>query len=1581
MKTRNSQIQFEQVLHTGFQNQTLIQDRDGFLWIGCSGGLIRYDGYDLKFYKKGPGSLSATYVPAILQDSDGVLWLGTSGGLTQFDKETGAFTHSQPPLTASDDVCWEYVYALLEDRAGALWVGSDRGLHQFDRRTGQFTSYRHNPQEPAGLGKGAVSALWEDESGVLWVGTSMGGLGRFDRATGTFVHHVHQPERPGSLSDNFVTAILRDRAGTLWIGTGGGGLNVFDPSTQMFRHYASVPDDPASLSGSYVTDLYEDKTGQLWIGCFEGGLCQFHRETQTFTRYQHDPRDPTSLPQGAVGKICQDRSGIVWILMMAGQMVKYNPHGQRFKLYQYRPDDPHSLSANVILPIYEDRQGVVWIGTGDGGLNRFNRETETFSRYDHDPNDPASLPSSFVSALFEEDEGTFWVATSDNVQATLSVLDRTTGKCLRRYTHDPHDPASLVEGRVIRSIIQDRDDADILWIALQKGGLEKFNRRLGTFAHHLPDPADPHSLRHNEAYQVYQDQEGVLWIALMGSNRGGVDRLDKRTGIFTHYVHRPEDETSISSNYVTAILEACGALWFATDNGLNRLDRAGETFTRYTTREGLPDNFVYGLLADETGQLWLGTNDGLARFDPRTGTVKVYRQSDGLQADAFFYSAYAQTREGEMWFGGLNGVNRFYPRDIIDNPHVPPIALTSLKQDGIEMPPRQDICRLREITLDGQRNFFEFEFAALEFTQPEKNQYAYMLEGFDADWYYAGSKRFGRYSNLPGGQYTLRLKGCNNDGVWNEQGVALRVTVLPPPWQAALRESEERFRSLVETSSDWIWEVNRHTAFTYSSPRVRDILGYAPEEVMGKTPLDLVLPSEAPSVAAAFEAAARSRQPIVQVEHTSLHKDGRRLVIETTGVPITDENGHLLGFRGVDRDITERKQAEAALRESEERYRVISEMISDYAYSYQIDLDGRLGEGWVTEDSYRRLTGYTWEETARTFAVYHPDDAERARQQVQDTLQGKPTQGEYRIITRSGELRWIHLRRWTRRDAQENRVVRLYGVAQDITERKQAEQSLRESERTARALLDATTDAVFLADLSGQVLAVNEQFCRRYQRSAHELVGTFMDESSPPHVAQARRDYFNQVIQTRQVVRFEDERGGIWLENTFYPIADDTGPVVKIALYSRDITERKQAEESLRRYAEQLETLRQISQDLGALRDLDTLLYQIVERAVRFVHADRGGIYLHRPERQVLELAVRFRASAQRSGITLERGEGLAGKVWATGEPLIVDDYINWSGQSLQWAGYEVHAIIGVPIKWGDEFLGVLNAQFDTPAGRFTSGDAELLSHFTTYAAIAIQNTRLWEQTQQEIAERKQVEDKVRRLNAELEERVAERTAQLEAANKELEAFSYSVSHDLRAPLRGIDGWSLALLEDYGDRLDEQARVYLGRVRSEAQRMGQLIDDLLQLSRVARADMRRGPVDLTALARAIAARLQEAQPERRMEFILQPGLTAAGVTAWALTWPTHRDCSERFNACTERLNFPARASAWPPSSASFTVTADGCGPRRKRTRAQHSILRSRHLLCHLDPAYNHLALDSFDFRDATKESGIRLFVTCHVERE
>lgn len=827
-------VLFEHVFDLGARGgQTFLHDAEGFLWFGSEGGgLFRWDGYTLKNYPARPGALSNGTVFRIVEDAlhPEILWLGTAGGLNSFDKTTETFTvyhhDGNDPQTLSDDT----VQDLIQDRTSPhiLWLATTNGLTRFDTHGETAVRYMPDPANPDALGYPDLWRIVQDQAdpAILWIGTYGGGLERFDTRTGVFSRYLHDPDNPTSLPDpdNLIDALVHDRddPNVLWIGSSSVGLARFDETTWTFTHY-----EQTTALGE-VGLIYDDGRGHLWLGGYvtNNGLTVFEKTTGALTTYRNDPNDSTSLSNDLVVNVAEDREGRFWIVTYAGTVEKIDPFSQNFQWYQHQPSQSQSLSDNAVTALLEARDGAIWVGT-QAGLNRWEPSRETFIHYLHDPENPDSLDVDFIQSISQGADGDLWLGTW---AGPLIRFDPSTGKGRARF-------AAETDG--FADIVVDPEEPEILWIGALVAGLARFDTQTESFTF-FPQNSENPELGPSTGYlhRVLHDRyQHVIWAG--GWYGGGLNRFDPATGLFTHYMADPGDPGSLSANAIAALYQdGNGSLWIGTQGGgLNRLDPTSEVFTRFGEAAGVPAD-VNIILEDPIGHaLWLGTNEGLAQFDLISErVVRRYTRSDGLQGNVFLAASGLRTRSGELLLGGVNGFNLFRPEALRINPYPPQVTLTALTQGGAvvdwgggKLPPY-----LSEITLDWQRNFFEFEAVALNYTRPEKNQYAYMLEGVDADWRYVGARRYGNYTTLPPGDYILRIKAANNDGVWNEEGIALRVTVTPPFWLRwwfiagsailvlgslggivwgriqSIRSQQRRLEALVEMRTCELQEANTH---------------------------------------------------------------------------------------------------------------------------------------------------------------------------------------------------------------------------------------------------------------------------------------------------------------------------------------------------------------------------------------------------------------------------------------------------------------------------------------------------------------------------------------------------------------------------------------------------------------------------------------------------------------------------------------------------------------------------------------------------------------------------------------------------
>jgi ligand-binding sensor domain-containing protein/signal transduction histidine kinase len=755
--------------------RVIFQDSRGFLWFGTEDGLNRYDGYTFKTFKPDPdsiNSLSDRWITAIVEDQMGSLWVGTrQGGLNRYDPRTEQFTqfrHEESNPTSLSD---NHVNVLYLDKNDNLWAGTSNGLDLFDRTNDGFTHYSYNPTEPESLTSKSITVIYQDRRGRYWVGTSAGGLHRFNPQTKTFVPYQHNPENENSISNDHVTAIVESRNSTLWIGTRD-GLNRFEPETGNFQRYMHSDIDRQSIASNMISALHMDSTGNLWVGTSDG-LDRWIPIGGRFVHYYNDPVFSKSLSNNYILSIHEDRGGVLWFGTYAGGVNKYDRQRDRFAYYRHIPENPNTLSGNFIFPIYVDSDGYAWIGTFGDGLNRFTLSTKQVVRYKHNEEKTNSLTSDIVYSLHEDQDGYLWIGTWNG----LDRFNReTTG--FTHYQRDSSKPESLSANTVYEVFVDSKNN---IWVGTA-AGLDLFDRETETFKHYSPQVGNPNSLSGSAVDVIYEDSNGDLWI---GTSDSGLNRFDPETETFIQYRFDEKNKKTLSNDSVLSIhQDKKGRLWIGTGGGgLNLYHPETDTFTYYLEKDGLPNGVVYGILEDGQGNLWLSTNFGISRFNPDARTFRNFDAGDGLQSNEFNAGAFAEGMYGEFYFGGINGLTVFHPSSIIENPHLPQISLTSISQGDLPISTESSVETTRNVVLQWPQNSFEFEFAALGYNRPDKNQYAYMLDGFDSSWHFISTKRDGRYTNLPGGEYTLLLKAANSDGVWNNDPVRINVTVIPPFWQ------------------------------------------------------------------------------------------------------------------------------------------------------------------------------------------------------------------------------------------------------------------------------------------------------------------------------------------------------------------------------------------------------------------------------------------------------------------------------------------------------------------------------------------------------------------------------------------------------------------------------------------------------------------------------------------------------------------------------------------------------------------------------------------------------------------------------
>lgn len=764
----------------------IIRDRQGFMWFATTDGAYRYDGYNYKIFKHNPRdstSLAGNDVSTIFQDSHDDLWFGTTKGLCRLDSETGKFQQFIPNPNYSSSLLGEEVYDIYEDNGGNLWVGTWGGLNLLNRQDGTFRHFRQGSGPSEGLPDNRVMDINQDQYGTLWIATLDGLCAMVQDANGnmSYKHYRDISGDQTSLYGNSVYWVHADNKGGLWVGTHSGFCRINRPPPT--RKESSLDEVTFSriLPLSYGNNdeimwkIDEDQFGNFWLSSWGKGFIIYNPQTALLKRFQHHSAKPKSLSDNTVNSLYIDAKGVggaIWIGTLHGIDVFF-PKKRKFAHYRHDPDDPESISNNHVHSIFEDSHGDLWIGTMEG-LNRLKKGEKGFQHYFRDPANAHSLSANLVMSIYEDRQENLWFGTYEG----LNYFDRTT----ERFLKDKN--LIRIDDRILRVFAFYEDVEGNFWLGTRHG-LIRYNSNSQTVKKYDQDLKKPNALPGSEVRSLLFDQRGVFWIG----TTGGLAIFNKGSEDFYVFSHLPGNPHGLSNPTIWKIYEdSRGDLWFGTNGGLNKLVRAHSTdpsdwhFEHFTEEDGLPANHVSGILEDDSGYLWLSTTRGLSRFDPKKTMFKNYDSNDGLQSNDFTNAGYFKTSDGKLLFGGINGLNVFDPDSIIENKHIPPVVFTDFRIFDKPVNLNSDINSVDEIKLSYRENFFSFEFAALDFTLPNRNSYAYRMQGFDSDWIYSGSRRYASYTNLDPGEYVFRVKGSNSDGVWNEDGISLKVIITPPFW-------------------------------------------------------------------------------------------------------------------------------------------------------------------------------------------------------------------------------------------------------------------------------------------------------------------------------------------------------------------------------------------------------------------------------------------------------------------------------------------------------------------------------------------------------------------------------------------------------------------------------------------------------------------------------------------------------------------------------------------------------------------------------------------------------------------------------
>ncbi len=760
------------------------QDRMGFMWFGTDIGLNKYDGTGFTVYQYSTSdstAIASNFIVGIFEDSYGCFWIGTGySGLNRFDREKEIFHLYAHDSHKKGSISSNNIRAIFEDSRKNLWIGTaGGGLNLYDRQSDSFIHFSQNGGDQSGIGSNFVSSIAEDLNGKLWLGSPEGILTRYDPETKKGQSFKLFNEYRADLYNTTFSEVYVDSDNNIWFGTEI-GLYYYDQEKATFQHFVKGNTN-RNLNADAVSSILEVEKGLYLIATDHGGLNIYNKKTGTFTYHLNSRLDETTISNNQLYSIYKSPDGIIWIGSFHGGVNILDKKAIKFQQYRNLVSASESLSnRKSVLTICEDREKNIWIGNDGQGIDILNPRTNKIQHLQSEKNNPYAILSNCVTEIYRDRNDDLWIGT---YLEGMSKLDWKS----KKYTHYKHDSKNKesLGGNNVWTILEDTKGN--IWIGTMGNGMDRLDKKTNRFTHYRNDPNDSTSLSNNDVFEVFEDNTGRIWVG----TRNGLCVLNSENNGFTRYMSGNDVVNGIYGSWIYDIYQDCfGSLWIGTDQALNLYNPEKKAFEHFQEEEGLNGNAVLSITGDKNDNLWIATNKGLCRFSIKEKKFRNFDVADGLQSNEFNYTSVLNSSDGRIYFGGKNGFNVFHPDSIVDNQRIPPVYLTKLTVMNRSISPKLNTSILskhinfeKSITLTHRQSVITFEFAALNYSNSHKNQYAYWLEGFDKDWNYLGNKHDVTYTNLNPGKYLLKVKGSNNDGIWNENGTTLQVIILPPWWK------------------------------------------------------------------------------------------------------------------------------------------------------------------------------------------------------------------------------------------------------------------------------------------------------------------------------------------------------------------------------------------------------------------------------------------------------------------------------------------------------------------------------------------------------------------------------------------------------------------------------------------------------------------------------------------------------------------------------------------------------------------------------------------------------------------------------
>lgn len=772
-----SSFAFERfTIEDGLSNNSInavLQTSDGFLWVATKDGLNRFDGQNFVVFKHDPNienSLPENYIMSLFESSDGSFWVGTwGGGLCKYDPVHESFIKINTRLENDS-----YVQCISEDDFGWLWFGTyTGGLFKYHPKTKRAFSFNINTNGPLKITNNNVTSLAINEDNSLWIGTWGGGFSFIDEKKNYAKHFLHSADK-NSLAHNNVWFVQKED-GEKVIVSSDFGFDLFDPKTNTFTHNANIDKKFETILNSPIRQSYRDSYNRLWIGTYEyRGLFMIEKDRNGEVKIQHmikEQDDPQSLTMNRIRWIYQDHKKNIWIGTEDG--LNKLPATKPFAHYRFFPTRKISLGGRVVSGIIEGRDSILWVGFNGAGFDKIDLKRNSVEHFYNNGSNRNSLIENDVTAIYEDRSGKVWVGTGHSGLDRFDPLARS----FKHFIADTKNPANA-DLNWIQAIMETKE-GDLL--IGTNAGLEVFDRTSETLSPFNPiideKKVFPKVFSTNA---LFEDKEENLWV---GTWLDGLFRYDKRAQKFYRYLPDAANTHSISANKITCVMEdSQGFIWIGTHSGgINKFEKPTGRFYHFSTKHGLPNDVVFGILEDGEGNLWISTLNGLSKFDPARNKFRTYDVADGITHNQFNWHASFKNHKGQMYFGTINGFISFNPDLVKIDPVPPSVALTSFKVFGKEAALPQSLPATKEILLNYDQNFFSVAFAALDIAPSHKHQFKYFLEGIDPDWVLSEQQPIAFYTDINPGKYKFFVKACNADGVWSKP-VTLSIIISPAWW-------------------------------------------------------------------------------------------------------------------------------------------------------------------------------------------------------------------------------------------------------------------------------------------------------------------------------------------------------------------------------------------------------------------------------------------------------------------------------------------------------------------------------------------------------------------------------------------------------------------------------------------------------------------------------------------------------------------------------------------------------------------------------------------------------------------------------